>query len=191
MKAATTYFQWGMALALVIGLAGCGGYTTVDLGGVVSGLATDGLVLANGDSTVTVPAGATSFKFPSQIDDNASYSVTIQAQPAHYTCAVIYGTGHATGVPVTGIIVQCVQNVFSVGGTVTGLTTSGLVLNNGSDQVSVPANSTSFTLPNRIPEGANYGVTVFTQPTGQTCTVSNGTNTIGAANVTNIQVTCQ
>ena len=40
--------------------------------------------------------------------------------------------------------------------------------------------------------GATYAVTVFTQPSTptQTCTVSNGSGTIGAANVTNVSVAC-
>ena len=33
-------------------------------------------------------------------------------------------------------------------------------------------------------------MTVQTNPTGQTCTVANGTGTIGSANVTNVAVTC-
>jgi uncharacterized repeat protein (TIGR03803 family) len=38
--------------------------------------------------------------------------------------------------------------------------------------------------------GATYAVTVKTQPTGETCTVSNGSGTIATASVTNIAVSC-
>src|SRR6202012_4256715 len=37
---------------------------------------------------------------------------------------------------------------------------------------------------------ATYSVTVKTQPSGQSCTVANGTGTMGAADVTNIVVNC-
>ena len=38
--------------------------------------------------------------------------------------------------------------------------------------------------------GAAYAVTVKTNPSGQACTVSNGTGTVGSANVTSVAVTC-
>jgi subtilisin-like proprotein convertase family protein len=57
--------------------------------------------------------------------------------------------------------------------------------------VSAPLNS--FTLPNTLPNGSSYSVTVSGQPKGlvQTCSVSaNGSGTIAGANVTNVTVTC-
>jgi hypothetical protein len=79
---------------------------------------------------------------------------------------------------------------YSVGGTITGLNASGLVLqvNNG-DTLPVPANSTGFTFDG-LASGATYDVTINTQPTGESCTVTNGTGIIGSANVTNVVVTC-
>ena len=38
--------------------------------------------------------------------------------------------------------------------------------------------------------GTAYAVTVESSPSGQTCTVANGSGTVGTANVTNIAVTC-
>jgi hypothetical protein len=49
--------------------------------------------------------------------------------------------------------------------------------------------SGSFTFPTLVTSGSVYAVTVGTQPTGQTCTVSNGTGTANAS-VTNVTVTC-
>ena len=181
------------ATALVLGLAACTGYTAVDLGGTVSGLTTDGLVLANGGATVAIPANATTYKFPTQIDDNGPYSVTIQAQPVHLTCTLANASGNTSGLAISNVNVSCVRNSYSVGGTVTGLTSEGLVLNNGSDTVTVPANSTAFTFPTKVSDGSVYGVAVLTQPSqpvAQNCVVANGTNFMGAADVTNITVTC-
>jgi hypothetical protein len=42
----------------------------------------------------------------------------------------------------------------------------------------------------KVGDGYPYGVTVLTQPTNQTCTVVNGTGTMGAGPVNNIQVNC-
>jgi len=49
----------------------------------------------------------------------------------------------------------------------------------------------SFTFSTALPSGASYNVIVSLQPTGETCTVSNGTGTVAAANVTNVTVACE
>lgn len=82
------------------------------------------------------------------------------------------------------------QAGFTVGGTVTGLTGSGLVLqDNGGDDLSVTADG-SFTFKSTLADGANYAVTVKTQPTNQTCTVTNGSGKIANAKITNVAVAC-
>ncbi len=79
---------------------------------------------------------------------------------------------------------------FTISGTVSGLTAAGLVLqNNGGNDTSVAANATSFTFSTPVNSGASYSVSVSTQPTGETCTVNNGTGT-ATDNVTGVQVTC-
>ena len=77
-----------------------------------------------------------------------------------------------------------------LGGTVSGLTGSGLALANGSDVVSVAANATTFSFTNRVTLDAAYGVTILTQPAGQTCTVTNGSGKMGSVDITNVQVSC-
>ncbi len=81
---------------------------------------------------------------------------------------------------------------YTVSGTLTGLTGTGLVLvDNGTDTLTVTSGATSFTFKTAVAKGGAYAVTVGTQPTnpGQTCTVTNGSGT-ATANVTNVQVTC-
>jgi hypothetical protein len=41
-----------------------------------------------------------------------------------------------------------------------------------------------------LPDLATYAVTVLTQPTGQTCSVTSGGGTISAADVTDVGVNC-
>lgn len=79
---------------------------------------------------------------------------------------------------------------YSVGGTISGLTQSGLTLVSGSNSVTVAAAATSFTLPILLASGATYAVTVKTQPLGQSCIARNESGTIAQANVTSVQVTC-
>src|SRR5262249_38916127 len=77
----------------------------------------------------------------------------------------------------------------TIGGSVTGLTGSGLVLqNNSGDSLNITADG-SFTFKTAV-TGA-YAVTVLAQPASpnQICTVANGSGT-ASANVTNVAVTC-
>jgi len=81
---------------------------------------------------------------------------------------------------------------YTVGGTVTGLSGSGMVLQlNGGDSLSFSA-SASFVFGTRLDNNAAYSVTVLTQPSNpaQTCTVRNGSGTIDKAGISNVIVSC-
>lgn len=78
---------------------------------------------------------------------------------------------------------------YTVGGTVGGLSGTVVLQNNADDDLTLTADG-AFMFTTALADAATYAVTVLTQPTGQTCTVSDGTGTISAANVTNVTVTC-
>jgi galactose oxidase-like protein len=81
---------------------------------------------------------------------------------------------------------------YTVGGAVSGLSGSGLILtNNGIDDLTINTSS-GFTFATAFPSGFPYDVAVKTQPSSpaQRCLVANGTGTLNGANVTNVQVTC-
>jgi uncharacterized repeat protein (TIGR03803 family) len=81
-------------------------------------------------------------------------------------------------------------STYSVGGTISGLTEAGLVLaDNGGDKLPVTANAATFTFSTPISSGGTYTVTIATQPTGQTCTVTSGAGTVNAK-VTSVSVAC-
>jgi RNase P/RNase MRP subunit p29 len=174
-------------------LAACGGSDSdqpLTLSGTVSGLSTGGLALTTLGVNLEVSAGATSFTFGPVLSDTVVYDVTVAAQPSGQACTVTNGTGTATTANISNVVVTCSDRTFNVGGTISGLTVSGLVLANGSDTLSVPAGASTFTMPTAVAYGSSYKVTVATQPTGLTCNVANGTGTIAADAVTNIAVTC-
>ena len=79
---------------------------------------------------------------------------------------------------------------YTVGGTVSGLSGTVVLQDNGGDNLSVTANG-PFTFATSLASGAAYAVTVKTNPSGQTCTVTGESGTVGTANVTNVAVTCQ
>ncbi|MDH5612063.1 MAG: hypothetical protein OEY66_06365 [Gammaproteobacteria bacterium] len=81
---------------------------------------------------------------------------------------------------------------YAVGGTVSGLIGSTLVMqNNNGDDLGVTKNG-SFIFVKPIPDGFAYDVTIKSQPTdpNQVCSVKNGSGVISGANVTNIEVNC-
>jgi hypothetical protein len=80
---------------------------------------------------------------------------------------------------------------YRVGGSVSNLLADGLVVqNNGSDDHAIPANSTSFTFPTPVADGASYNITVKTQPETQYCMVSQNSGTVSRADVGNVDVQC-
>ena len=80
---------------------------------------------------------------------------------------------------------------YKIGGTVVGLSGTGLTLqDNGGDNLPISVNG-AFTFATAITSGATYRVTVLTQPStpAQNCTVLNNTAS-AKANVTDIEVAC-
>jgi hypothetical protein len=78
---------------------------------------------------------------------------------------------------------------YAVGGSVTGLTGTLVLDDNGGDATTLTANG-SFSFATRLHSGAAYSVTVATQPATQTCAVTGGKGTVAAANVTTVAVSC-
>lgn len=79
---------------------------------------------------------------------------------------------------------------YSVGGVLSGLSSTVVLQDNGTDDISV-GTSGPFTFPTSLAAGATYTVTVETPPSGQMCFVGNGTGMISMVNVANVTVTCE
>ena len=185
---------------MAIFVTACGGEgtdTTITtqnyiLGGTVSGL--DGtIVLQNNDGDDLSVSSNGSFSFSTSLADGSSYTVTVSTQPDGQTCTVTNETGQLDGANVTNVIVSCVTNTYTVGGSLSNLSGTGLQLTETiSGQVINPVSGDlGFTYP-VADDGSSYNVTVTGQPTNlsQTCSVTNGAGTIADTNVTNITVNC-
>ena len=177
--------------AVALLLASCKLNPTYSVGGTVSGLAGTGLMLQNngGDNLAISANGA--FTFSTKLKKNANYGVTVLTQPSGQSCTLGNGTGRVSR-NVTDVAVACVTvtSAFTIGGTVSGLTGAGLVLqNNGSNDLAISADGV-FTFSTALASGVIYSVTVLNQPSGQGCSVANGSGTIAGVNVTNVAVAC-
>jgi hypothetical protein len=159
------------------------------LGGTVAGLASPGLVLSDGSNTSSVPVNATNFTMPMVVAYGSSYTVNVQTQPAGLTCTISGGTGTMPASAVTDVGVTCASTSYTLGGAISGLRTSGLVLTDGMDDLSVAANAAQFSMPNALAYGSDYAVTVKAQPSAGTCQVTHGTGTV-SGHVSTVQVTC-
>jgi hypothetical protein len=164
------------------------------VGGSVSGLAGGGLVLRNNGGDDLPIASNGSFTFATELASGAPYEVTVAAQPTQpsQVCTVADAAGTVGRERVRTVRVTCATNTHTVRGSVSGLQGSGLVLrNNGGDDIELGGNG-NFTFPKQLATGADYNVTVRTQPSNptQACTVANGAGKIADRDVDNVVVTC-
>jgi hypothetical protein len=103
----------------------------------------------------------------------------------------------AAALIVVGTLTSCSGGSFhfySVGGSVSGLSGIGLVLQaNGTDELTVTKPG-AFSFSKHLPDGSAYKIAILAQPTKpiQNCVVMNGTEagTLVHANVTSIAVRC-
>ena len=163
------------------------------VGGTVSGVQGEGLVLQDnlGDSFSVGADGP--FFFATAVASGAPYSVTVLAQPTSpsQTCVVAGGAGTVGGGDVTSVAVTCTTNTYAVGGTISGLSGTVVLQDNGGDNLTLTANG-AFVFNSKVASSAAYAVTVLTQPAtpSQTCTVTSGSGTVVASDVGTVAVAC-
>jgi uncharacterized delta-60 repeat protein len=156
----------------------------------------DGTALAGADyvpvdTTVTFADGDTvprlvnvPLLYSAEEEPDKTFDVTLSAPTG---CASL-------GSPATVTILDDTRELpssFTLGGTVSGLEGSGLVLISEGFEQPITDNG-DFTFARPIPSGWLYDVRVKTQPTdpSQVCSVTRGKGTITDANVTDVAVNC-
>lgn len=167
---------------------------TYTVSATVSGLSGSGLALTNnGGSNISV-AGNGVVTIANGVSASAAYQVAVATQPTNpsQTCSVANGSGSVSGNNVSNIMVSCVTNSYSVGGQVSGLLGSGLVVsNNGGTNLPVTGATFSYTLAS----GTKFSFAFVSQPSNpsQTCVFSDptsATGTVGSSNYIGASVVC-
>lgn len=166
---------------------------TFPISGAVSGLASGNtLTLQLNGADNQLLTGNTTFNF-TPIADGSNYAVTVASQPKGQTCAVTSGTGTLAGSAVTNVAVSCTSNQYTVGGLLSGLVTGDTVVlqNNSGDDLTLTADG-AFAFATLVGFGDIYAVTVSGQPSqpSEACSVTNGSGTMAASNVTNVSIIC-
>ncbi len=186
------------------------------IGGSVTGLAGDGLVLQNnlGDDLSIAANG--SFVFTATQVGGANYSISVLSNPTglSQTCAVTNETGTMAAANVTDVLVSCTTDSFTVSGNLVGLNQDNIIVlqNNGTDDLTLTSNGPyNFNTP--IPDGSNYLVSLLSfeighgaaqttaagkgqiKPTAglrpaQDCMVTSGAGVLAGSNVVDVQVSC-
>ena len=157
------------------------------VGGNVSGL-TGSVVLQdnNGDNLSVNANGA--ITFATMVAFGSPYSVTVLTQPVGQSCSLASNTGTMGTAAVTNVAITCVNNSYTIGGTVSKLNGSLVLQDNNGDNLTVAVNG-AFNFATAVSYGNPYSVTVFTQPAGQVCSVVSGSGS-ATANVTNVAIAC-
>lgn len=189
-----TFIRPAIALALALALAGCGGgKASFPINGTVTGLQYSGLVLTTNGMDLAVAPPATTFTFPNTLSYGDAFLVTVKSPPLHQGCTIFSGGNDSAGhTAAINVDVRCSVTAVALGGKITNLTSTGLILTNGSTGGSVApaAGATTFALPG-VQFDVSYGVTVLAQPANDVCSVTaNGTGVMTDTAVDNIQVTC-
>lgn len=166
--------------------------TLYALSGSITGLAGDGLELANGNQVITIPSGSSSFQFKDLLTAGQSYAVSIKTQPAGLTCSVENAVGTIIGSNITNIVVTCSLNAHAIGGVATGLSVSGLVLSNGYEYLAPTPDSSIYQFQQPIAEGGSYSVKIIRQPETLSCKLDETTasGTMGTTPISSLKITC-
>jgi len=160
-----------------------------NIGGTVTGLSGVLIIQNNsGDDTVVEQTGSedVSFTFKTSISSGSAYSVSVKLQPNTQTCTASNASG-TTSQNISNITIACTSSSYNVSGTVSGLTGSVVLQNNGAEDLTVSNGSFSFT--NKINKGSAYNVTVKTQPSPFTCSAASNRG-LASDNMSSVSIVC-
>jgi hypothetical protein len=180
----------GVANVLITRTGGSSGAVSATLS-VVGGSASIGSDVTATTKTVVFADGdaATKTITISLLDDGEDEADEV------FTARLSTVNGGATlGSPASAIITIADDDdadvrTHRVAGTVSGLSGTVALRNNGADELRIDANGV-FTFPIQVTEGQPYAVTVVTQPAGQDCTVARASGILRTSDVIDVAVTC-
>lgn len=173
---------------------------TYALGGQIRGVRGE-VVLenTNGDVVTITENSPDTFVFPKKLPSYTSYRVSVLSVSEGQACYV-NSTGGMILDADASVLVICVpswaSDPFGLGdmrymlrGTVSGSTGPLVLQNNGAFNLVLTGDG-SFTFPGFLSEGDGYDVTVMSPPSGQVCSVENGSGAVEAGGVS-VNVVCE
>lgn len=161
------------------------------VGGTVRGLDAGTVILRESatSQTLSIPANAPTFVFPTTVEWDTAIAVSIDSQPATRFCTLDGGARVVRG-PITDVALAC-RGGFPVSGQVVNLRGAGLSLTErGTSQlVAIAPDAGGFALPAVVPEGDPLQLEVTSQPANQSCRVETPSPIVSGP-VTDVRVVC-
>jgi hypothetical protein len=169
---------------------------TYSIGGRLSGLVegTQVVLQNNGGDGLELTTNG-DFSFSSELLNAETYEVSVLTQPTspNQTCTVTKSAGIVSEKDVTDVMVTCVLNTYTIGGTVSGLPDGNEVVlrNNDGDDLFVSVNG-AFTFAKPLDDHSEYEVTVYKQPKRPNwkCTTENAAGALRGKDVTDVVIDC-
>ena len=109
----------------------------------------------NGGDNLTLTANG-DFTFPTKVQHDFAYNVTVLSEPEGIECVPTSGEGTINAAIVTDVVITCNSASFTIGGSISTLNGS-LTLRNGNESLTVNS-SDSFEFTSSIPNNASYNV---------------------------------
>lgn len=197
------YFVRITIALFTIGLTSCGGGGSdpssanntgaqYSIGGSIFGLSGTVILQDNLSDTLSLSSNG-AFNFLQKLPTGSDSNVTILAMPSGQVCTVNRGVGVVASSNIIDISVDCVatntNSDFAISGSVSGLTGTLTLQNNGGDRTAIGSNS-AYRLSTRMVDGELYNVTISQNPAGQICSIENTSGLVAGADINNINVLC-
>ncbi|HMB14868.1 MAG TPA: DUF1566 domain-containing protein [Pelovirga sp.] len=169
---------------------------TYSIGGIVKGLVEGTkLQIVNKDSEILDISMNGAFSFAKELLDGAEYRITVLSQPQapNQICSLTGAEGAVVGEDVSGIVIECVLQTYTVGGTVSGLPAQDQIVlqNKGQDRLPITADG-PFVFPLTMEDGSSYEVELVTPPIKPNwiCDIHNPFGVVAGEDIDNVEVDC-
>lgn len=181
-------------LAALLALTGCaygGPAGDYSVSGTVRGVSGQGVFLSDANGAGVFVSSDGSFIIEDAYADGGAYQVTAEGDPSGPAtkCVVANGSGVIRAADVDGVSIVCTPSTFTVSGTVSGLTTWGLVLEANGEEIALAKDGT-FTFFVPVTSGSTYSVQIAQEPEGQASALENAVGTVAARDITDVTVSC-
>lgn len=177
-----------------VAFGGSTGDTAFYVGGQVTGLKGDGLVLKFNDRIDVKVRRNGRFNFHGNFSLLEDYEVVIKQQPQNpaQSCEIQNAIGEIDGSRIDNILVDCATDRYTIGGSVVGLEGTTLALQLNEKEKLILKEDGRFRFKTRLRADSNYELAHVAQAGrfSQYCKIDNASGRVTKESGNNIQITC-
>lgn len=164
---------------------------TYNISGTISDLNGTLKFSLNNNSTQSFNTNG-AFNFSVSLDSGENYQLVIATQPAGQTCghnALSISRDNDAETNISGVTITCTNNVYTVGGSVSGLSGTLQINLNTGNTLDITGNGT-FSFLTQVEYSSDYQVDIVSTPPGMQCNISNNSGVMPANDINNINIIC-